>query len=61
MKISELIEELQKIQAKYGDVDVKYPHNDYGEESVGLVAVDKRECYSESEGKYIPYQYVCLY
>lgn len=62
MTISELIEELEKIKEKHGDIDVEYQYNDdgymlSGSSDISGVYVETRDWKSENED---PVMYVVI-
>lgn len=62
MTISELIEELEKIKEKHGDIDVEYQYNDEGymlsgSSDISGVYVETRDWKSENED---PVMYVVI-
>lgn len=62
MTISELIEELEKIKEKHGDIDVEYQYNDegytlLGSSDISEVYVETRNWKSENED---PVMYVVI-
>lgn len=62
MTISELIEELEKIKEKHGDIDVEYQYNDdgymlFGSSYISGVYVETRDWKSKNED---PVMYVVI-